>query len=288
MLLGSRVPVRCSDVPVSGVTHHHQYRERHRHEERREKKARDGVLTGECHRHRQRENDEKCVHHGQHDNHDEDGMQTLPPRGVMAVRHTGSMAGRLALAGRPRCRATFRWTQQRSRNISSTTRPPAWSSGVTFAKVRGWSLTEAGRKENERLLASKLNEVSARDVVTQSHAAFVPLSARFLDAITRGQLRPTRWDAMASNDHSDWAWDERVLGELASLSRRLRTIEEPLAARLVRFGGYADRIAAALARVDQGERRWVDEPKIDSCHTVWFEFHEDLLATLGLARGVDT
>ena len=159
---------------------------------------------------------------------------------------------------------------------------------VAFGDVRGWSLTEAGRKENERLLASELNESAARDVVAQAHDAFVPLNTRFLDAITRWQIRPTRWDAMASNDHSDWAWDERVLGELASLSRRLRIIEEPLAASLIRFGGYADRLAAALARVDQGQRKWVDEPKIDSCHTVWFELHEDLLATLGLTRGGDT
>ena len=159
---------------------------------------------------------------------------------------------------------------------------------VAFADVRGWSLTEAGRKENERLLASELNQAAARDVVAQSHTAFVPLNARFLDAITRWQIHPTRRDAMASNDHSDWAWDERVLGELASLSEKLRRIEEPLAASLSRFAGYSDRIAAALVRVDQGQRKWVDEPNTDSCHTVWFEFHEDLLATLGLARGVNT
>ena len=52
--------------------------------------------------------------------------------------------------------------------------------------------------------------------------------------------------------------------------------------RVARFSGYADRFAAALARVDQGQRRWVDEPRIDSCHTVWFELHEDLLASLGI------
>ena len=40
-----------------------------------------------------------------------------------------------------------------------------------------------------------------------------------------------------------------------------------------------------MTRVDQGERTWVDEPKIDSCHTVWFDLHEDLLATLGMERG---
>jgi len=155
---------------------------------------------------------------------------------------------------------------------------------VAFADLSGWSLTEAGRRESKRLLAAELEAAGARDAVTESHAAFVDLNARFLETITRWQLRPTSWDAMAANDHGDWRWDERVLGSLAGLSRKVRPIEEQLSASLARFRGYSDRYDAALARVDQGQRKWVDEPKIDSCHTVWFELHEDLLATLGLTR----
>jgi hypothetical protein len=34
-----------------------------------------------------------------------------------------------------------------------------------------------------------------------------------------------------------------------------------------------------------GDRPWVDGSDRDSCHTVWFQLHEDLLATLGLRRG---
>ncbi len=156
---------------------------------------------------------------------------------------------------------------------------------VEFADLRSWSLTPAGRERDERLLAGELREADGRAVVVEAHAAFVPLNARLLDAITRWQIRPTARDPMASNDHSDWPWDEGVLNGLAGLSRRLRPIEERLSAKLSRFAGYADRFSAALARVDRGERKWVDEPKMDSCHTVWFELHEDLLATLGLTRG---
>jgi hypothetical protein len=29
-------------------------------------------------------------------------------------------------------------------------------------------------------------------------------------------------------------------------------------------------------------------PDVDTCHTVWVQFHEDLLATLGIPRGTDT
>jgi hypothetical protein len=31
----------------------------------------------------------------------------------------------------------------------------------------------------------------------------------------------------------------------------------------------------------------VDAPDRDSCHLVWMQFHEDLLATLGIPRGSD-
>ncbi len=90
---------------------------------------------------------------------------------------------------------------------------------------------------------------------------------------------------MAANDHTDRAWDEDVLRSLRSLGRRLRPIADGLSEALRRFRFYPERFAAALERVDRGERKWVDEPRIDSCHTVWFEFHEDLLATLGIERG---
>jgi hypothetical protein len=162
-----------------------------------------------------------------------------------------------------------------------------WVQRVEFADVRGWSLTGAGRDENQRLLAAELARTDARDLVTASHAAFVRLNTRFLETITRWQIRPAPWDPLASNDHSDWRWDQRVLDGLASLVRKVRPVEEQLSQCLARFDGYADRLDAALARVDRGQRSWVDEPRIDSCHTVWFELHEDLLATLGLARGAE-
>lgn len=53
---------------------------------------------------------------------------------------------------------------------------------------------------------------------------------------------------------------------------------------LTRFRGYDARFAAALARARAGESAWVDRSDVDSCHRVWFELHEDLIATLGLDR----
>ena len=139
-----------------------------------------------------------------------------------------------------------------------------WVSHSEFAGAGGWSLTAAGREENERQLRAELDDLGARSVVEDVYARFLPLNARFQSAVTRWQIRPLPGDELAANDHSDHAWDAPVLGTLAGLSRRLGPVEENLVAGLARFGGYTVRFAAALSRVDQGQPRWVDAPGIDS------------------------
>jgi hypothetical protein len=147
-----------------------------------------------------------------------------------------------------------------------------------FADTGGWSLTETGRTENERLLAVELDAVrDGRALVHRVHLGFLPVNAALQRACTDWQLRPTTAAPLAANDHSDPAWDGQVLTCLATVADELRTIESDLVAVLPRFAGYHDRFTAALTarRVDESD---------GSCHRVWFELHEDLIATLGLTR----
>lgn len=160
-----------------------------------------------------------------------------------------------------------------------------WARRVEFAGVAGWTLTETGRRENERQLAVELIESGAGAAVSGAHAALLPLNARFQGACTDWQIRPLPADSMAANDHTDFRWDDRVLDSLRSLGRRLEPLCVEVAAQLARFDGYGERYGAALTRAERGERAWVDGVGLDSCHRVWFELHEDLIATLGLQRG---
>ena len=160
-----------------------------------------------------------------------------------------------------------------------------WVQRSGFADLTGWSLTGTGRVENERQLAAELTAYDVGGSVEAAHEAFTEENGYFLDTITKWQVRPESWDPMAANDHTDWRWDERVLSSLSARSQALQPINQQLEDRLGRFEGYHDRFAASLARAEHGQKRWVDEPGIDSCHTVWFELHEDLLATLGIERG---
>lgn len=147
-----------------------------------------------------------------------------------------------------------------------------------------WSLTDRGRADNERHLAAELDAAGGRDEVETAHRDFLPLNSRLTTACTNWQVRPTRWDPLAANDHTDWRWDDRVMDDLASIARRLAPVAERLTHALARFGPHGQRFAHAAAKVQQGEREWIDSIDRPSCHVVWIQLHEDLIATLGLQR----
>ncbi|MEV0381070.1 transcriptional regulator [Nonomuraea sp. NPDC050643] len=159
-----------------------------------------------------------------------------------------------------------------------------WVGHSAFAGAGGWSLTESGRAENERLLAAELADAGGADEVRDVYRAFLPLNALLQRACTDWQLRPAAGDRLATNDHSDPAWDAAVLDGLAGIDRALTPLAERLGSVLARFRGYDTRFATALGRARTGEGGWVDRTDVDSCHRVWFELHEDLIATLGLDR----
>ncbi|WP_258726276.1 transcriptional regulator [Cellulomonas sp. NS3] len=159
----------------------------------------------------------------------------------------------------------------------------AWSE---FAGLGGWSPTDRGRAHGEQLLAAELAAVpGGHEAVAATYAAFLPLNDRLQSACTSWQLRPRPGDPLAENDHTDPAWDGMVVSELDELARALVALVHRLTGVLDRFGGYDRRFSAALDRVLAGDGSWVNRTGEDSCHTVWFELHEDLLATLGQSRG---
>lgn len=157
-----------------------------------------------------------------------------------------------------------------------------------FAGSAGWSLTARGRLEGEARLAAELDATARRDQVHRTYLDFLDLNARVLRAVTDWQTRPVAGDLLAANDHQDLRWDRRALATLDEAGARLLPLVAVLTGVLDRFAGYDERYAHALAEVEHGDRRWVDALEVDSCHTVWFQLHEDLLATLGIQRGSET
>lgn len=150
-----------------------------------------------------------------------------------------------------------------------------------------WSLTGPGRRVEEAMLAGELAATGTADLVRQAHQAFLPLNTRHGRACTDWQITPTRADPLAANDHTDPVRDDRVLEVLEDIDRQFAGIVAGLSAALSRFDGYGQAHRSALARARAGRAGWIDAPDRASCQLVWIQFHEDLLATLGIPRGTD-
>jgi hypothetical protein len=147
-------------------------------------------------------------------------------------------------------------------------------------RLSGWTLTPAGRDEHARAVTLELGEAGCQVDVVDAYNRFLALNRELLAVCTAWQLI----DETTMNDHSDSAYDAAVIERLGKLNDELSPILDDLEATLGRFRGYRERFDNALARVRAGEIDWFAKPMIDSYHTVWFELHEDLLATLGLER----
>jgi hypothetical protein len=151
----------------------------------------------------------------------------------------------------------------------------------------GWALTQFGRDEDAQLAAHELDSAGLRTTIDALYRSFLELNPQLLRLCTDWQLLPPVDNKTPPelNRHDDAEYDGEVLSRLAKVDGAAQPICDGLADALARFGPYGRRLAAARARVEAGEIDWMTKPMIDSYHSVWFELHEDLLATLGIERG---
>jgi hypothetical protein len=122
--------------------------------------------------------------------------------------------------------------------------------------------------------------------VRRAYAEFLEVNQPLLDLCTRWQLR-TVGGAEELNDHRDADYDRTVLDALGPIDEVAVGVCAELTSALRRFGGYGARLAAARRAVDDGDVDALCGAGGASYHSVWFELHENLLATLGLERGQD-
>jgi hypothetical protein len=153
--------------------------------------------------------------------------------------------------------------------------------------LAGWALTRLGRDEDAQRAAAELDGAQLRPAVDAAYRRFVELNPDLLRLCTDWQLYPPvdNKTPPEPNRHEDAEYDAEVIARLAKVDSAAQPICDELADALARFGTYGPRLATARARVEAGDHDWMTKPMIDSYHSVWFELHEDLLATLGIERG---
>ncbi|MFD5827334.1 transcriptional regulator [Lentzea sp. NPDC060358] len=144
----------------------------------------------------------------------------------------------------------------------------------------GWSLTERGRAADVERTAAELESAGGRAALAGAFERFLVLNPELLDLCTAWQVRAADGTV---NDHTDTAYDRRVLAAFTDFHERAGAVIAELAAVLPRFARYESRLTRALTRAKAGEPGYLADD-MASFHTVWAELHEDLLATQGIAR----
>ena len=126
-------------------------------------------------------------------------------------------------------------------------------------------------------------EVREDPEVHEMAERFETVNTQFLQTISAWQLVDVGGKKVA-NDHSDADYDGKILDRLDKQVGRLSRLIAVLEARDGRFSAYVRRFGVAGDAVARGDVDLVSSPTRDSIHNIWFEFHEDLLRTLGRAR----
>ena len=153
-----------------------------------------------------------------------------------------------------------------------------------YESIPGFALTAAGRGEHSRLVADELERAGAREALTEGYRRFRDHNRELVQLASQWQVREVDGHLVV-NDHADASYDHAVVDRLAGHHQRSTPVLDQLARALDRYGSYKPRLDHALVRVQAGETDWFTKPMIASYHTIWFELHEDLLATLGINRG---
>jgi hypothetical protein len=149
-----------------------------------------------------------------------------------------------------------------------------------FVLVRGVNLALAPPGREAHAAWARLTPGSEEEVLAKTtYERFLVFNVEFLRICTDWQLKPGN----QPNDHSDAAYDFKILERLDRLDERAAPLVEALGKAVPRFADYRGRLTEALDRISD-DRAWLASPRCDSYHTVWMQLHEDLLSAVGVNR----
>jgi pyruvate,orthophosphate dikinase len=154
--------------------------------------------------------------------------------------------------------------------------------GLVATVAGAYRLTDAGTARANALLAT---EQAAWGLVRANAALddFLALDRRMKETVTAWQLRDDR-EGQVLNDHSDAAYDRKILDRLTGLHADATAWLTPLESGVPRLAGYRTRFDRALEGALGGDQRYVASPRVDSFHGIWFELHEDLIQLAARTR----
>lgn len=138
---------------------------------------------------------------------------------------------------------------------------------------RGFALTAEGRDWVQHQLAQECSRVRAG--LEAAWGQFLPLNQQLKAIVSEAQV------SGINPEHERWQW---LVDSMRTLHASFRPVVAGAAGVAPRLRGYPRRFDAALAAIASGDQSMLASPLKDSYHTVWFEFHEELIALTGRNR----
>lgn len=168
---------------------------------------------------------------------------------------------------------------------------PALDAAVAGGRAVGargtFMVTPAGREWLVEQYPKAFATFRAEPEATAAYERFERVNRDLLGLMTDWQMVPSAGGQRVANDHSDERYDHGIIDRLGALHERAEKVLHRFAELEPRLEVYARRLDEAYDKVLAGEHDFVSGARIDSYHTVWFELHEDLLATLGIGRATE-
>jgi len=153
--------------------------------------------------------------------------------------------------------------------------------GVPPDGLRRYRLTPTGRARGEEVV--RADRAAIGPAIEALIDRFDETNGALKELLRQWQLRP-EGSAMVVNDHTDAAYDDRLLAQLGQLLARAEAWLTDLPSERARYERYGRRLRHAVDRAGRGELEYVAGLSVDSVHAVWWQLHADLLAVLGRER----
>jgi hypothetical protein len=151
--------------------------------------------------------------------------------------------------------------------------------GGTLKEANGRYMLDPSAKDRLAELLEQERGTIDQDQLRSLYEEFDQHNTEMKEIMHAWQLRDGE-----PNDHSDADYDQGVIDRLVKLHENFAPLVEKIIGVFPRLEPYGQRFASALEKVKGGDHSWIAKPIADSYHTVWFEFHEELIEGLGLSR----
>jgi len=151
--------------------------------------------------------------------------------------------------------------------------------GVFFQSTpRGMMLSAEGREWVTEQLAAE-RDAADQAALNDSYNHFMELNHRFKELVSN-------WQLSTMDGHSDEQW-AALVNDVTAIDGGLAPVLQATATHVARLGSYAGRFKQALSAMRGGDTSMLASPMKDSYHTVWFEYHEELITAGGRDRAAE-